>query len=409
MKLCFVVDARSPIALNWINYFIGRGDKVHLISTYPCAFVPGVTSQHLIPVLSRGVGLAGVSGSEGVRLQALKTKLRSSFVIRSLSDLRYRVGPLLLGRPAARLRRLIIDIEPDLVHAMRIPMEGLVAARAMRGLPIPLVASVWGNDFTLFAKRYKLIATATRQAMARVDALHTDCQRDMVLAEEWGFDLQRLQIVLPGSGGVRPEVFNTAGRVSRADRWSIPAGARVVVNPRGFREYVRNDVFFQAIPKVLEKIPEAIFFAPGMLGSVEAGDWVRRLDIAHAVRLLPKLEQAALAELFRCAELTVSPSEHDGTPNTLLEAMACGVFPIAGDIKPIREWICHGVNGLLHAPSDPDSLAQQIIESLFDEQLRSSAEQINNAIVRKRANYACVMARAVSFYEELLQAPVGIS
>jgi glycosyltransferase involved in cell wall biosynthesis len=395
------VDARSPIAINWIEYFIHRGDEVHLISTYPCAAISGVASQHLVSVLSRGVGLASVAGSGGGQHQALKVRLRSSRIARGLSDLRYRIGPLFLDGPAFRLSRLISKIAPDLVHAMRIPMEGLVTARAMQGLSIPLVLSVWGNDFTLFAQRYGLIATATRQALERADALHTDCQRDMCLAGAWGFDVRHPGTVLPGSGGVRSELFHPVGRGTCTGRWNIPEGARVVVNPRGFREYVRNDTFFLAIPKVLEHVPEAVFVAPGMRGICEAEDWVRRLGIVDSVRLLPKLDKATLADLFRCAELTVSPSEHDGTPNTLLEAMACGTFPISGDIESIREWIHHGENGLLHDPSDPTSLATSIIYAFSNKKLRAKAKEINSDIIKNRAEYASVMALATRFYEGL--------
>ena len=142
-----------------------------------------------------------------------------------------------------------------------------------------------------------------------------------------------------------------------------------------------------------------MFLAPGMRGNIEAENWVRRLGIAGAVRLLPKLNHAALADLFRCAELTVSPSEHDGTPNTMLEAMACGAFPIAGNIESIREWIRHGENGLLHDPGNPASLARCIIQGLTEKQLRSSAEEINTKAVKERADYDCEMKRAGEFYQ----------
>ncbi len=36
MKLCFLADARSPIAQNWIRYLLRAGHEVHLVSSYPC-------------------------------------------------------------------------------------------------------------------------------------------------------------------------------------------------------------------------------------------------------------------------------------------------------------------------------------------------------------------------------------
>ncbi len=42
-------------------------------------------------------------------------------------------------------------------------------------------------------------------------------------------------------------------------RLKNPVEEPVIINPRGFRPYVRNDVFFKAIPLVLEKQPDAKF------------------------------------------------------------------------------------------------------------------------------------------------------
>ena len=128
----------------------------------------------------------------------------------------------------------------------------------------------------------------------------------------------------------------------------------LVVNPRGFRPgSLRSDVFFQSIPLVLQHIPAAHFLCPSMAGQPEALEWVERLKIGQQVHLLPTLPQAQLWEIFLRAEVFVSPSVHDGTPISLLEAMACGCLPVVGDIESMREWITPGVNGLLADAASP--------------------------------------------------------
>ncbi len=90
--------------------------------------------------------------------------------------------------------------------------------------------------------------------------------------------------------------------------------------------------------------------------------WVQELGVAAQVELLPKQTRAQMADLFRRRAVVVSPTTHDGTPNTLLEAMACGCLPVVGDLESLREWITPGVNGLLvdlrhpagAGPGDPD-------------------------------------------------------
>ena len=110
-----------------------------------------------------------------------------------------------------------------------------------------------------------------------------------------------------------------------------------------------------------------------------------------------------MADLFRESQIVISPSMHDGTPNTLLEAMACGCLPVVGDIESLREWITPGVNGLLVDPDDPQELAQAICEGLQNPELRARAQIENARLVADRAEYGKVMGEAEKFYRELIR------
>jgi glycosyltransferase involved in cell wall biosynthesis len=109
-----------------------------------------------------------------------------------------------------------------------------------------------------------------------------------------------------------------------------------------------------------------------------------------------------MAELFRRSQVAVSPSTHDGTPNTLLEAMACGCFPVAGDLESLREWITPGANGLLVAPGDPRALADAILLALEQPAFRQRARQHNLRLISERAEYTKVMHIAEEFYRKVM-------
>jgi glycosyltransferase involved in cell wall biosynthesis len=287
---------------------------------------------------------------------------------------------------------------------MRIPFEGIVASIATPSRT-PLVVSVWGNDFTWIAQQNPLIAWQTRRTVHRTDALVCDNFRDLRLAvEAWRFDSGKLATVLPGAGGVQTSVFHPGPPPPHLfKQLNVPDGGLVVINPRGFRGYVQNEVFFQAIPLVLQQMPDAVFLCCAMQDNSIAERWVRRLNIAHAVRLLPVFPRELMASLFRLAQVSVSPSVHDGTPNSLIESMACGCFPVAGDIESVREWITDGENGLLCDPTNPDSVAQAILRALKDQGLRDNAREINLQLVSERADYDNVMLEAVKFYHRVIQ------
>jgi glycosyltransferase involved in cell wall biosynthesis len=175
-----------------------------------------------------------------------------------------------------------------------------------------------------------------------------------------------------------------------------------VINPRGLRAYVRNDTFFKAVPLVLKKNPQVRFICPTMAGAAEAERWVNELGIRHAIKLLPHQSRQEMAELFRQAQVVVSPSIHDGTPNTILEALACGCFPVVGDIEPLREWITQGKNGFLVDPTDPQALADGMITALQKTELRAQAQKLNTRLIAERAEYQNSMEKAEEFYQSFI-------
>ena len=259
---------------------------------------------------------------------------------------------------------------------------------------VPLIISIWGNDFTLHAPSTRLMSHYTRWTMQVADALHADCHRDVRLARRWGFGEEKPALVAPGNGGIRSNVFYPPEK-------SIEEP--VIINPRGFRPYVCNESFFKAIPLVLEKQPAARFIFALMAGESQAIQWVRELKIGHAVELLPPMPHSKMAEVFRRAQIVASPSIHDGTPNTLLEGIACGCFPVAGDLESIREWIATDKNGLLFDPTKPRSIADAIVSAIENKNLRQKAAGLNQDIISARAEYQQNMQRVEEFYEGVVR------
>jgi glycosyltransferase involved in cell wall biosynthesis len=408
VKLCFVVDGRSVIAKNWIRYFVDNGHEVHLISTFPCdPSNPPVASLHVASLdfsaHARAANIGGSGGGLTTHGNPFFARLRGSLLWKTLAKLRDLLNPFAVAIQQRKVRRIIRQLNPDLVHAMRIPFEGILAARALEGEQVPLLVSVWGNDFTLFAKDSPEIARLTRRAMGRADALHPDCERDLHLAREYGLDAEKPFAVLPGNGGVRTDVFQPGVLdLDLRRRWNIPPDVPVIINPRGVKPYIRTDTFFQAIPLILAERPDVFFLGAMMEGNSVAEGWISRLQIEKSIVCLPFVSHDEMAQFFRLATITISPADHDGTPNTLLEAMSCGTFPVAGNIESVREWITSGENGLLFDQSDPASLAQAVLQALRDTSLRDRAVPLNQKLIQSRADYAVSMHKANEFYHQLI-------
>ena len=187
---------------------------------------------------------------------------------------------------------------------------------------------------------------ATLRTLERADGLLADAQRDIRLGRQWGFDFDKPNLVVPGSGGLNfVELNRSLPEEEKIMDYSQLGDRPLIINPRGFRPgSVRNDIFFKAIPHILQRLPDAYFICTAMAGQPEALRWVHRLKIEKKCSAFALYHPAAVMGplqkkppfLYRSAIMTVLQI-------VLLEAMACGCFPVVGDIESLREWITPGV------------------------------------------------------------------
>ena len=396
-----VADGRSPTTRSWINTLLTLEFQVSLISTFDCPEPEDLAFFAVLPVAFSQFSSDKTSSKELPKdkkagIGRLVSRNRNFF-----QKLRYWLGPLSLSLYTRLFSLIIENIQPDIVHALRIPYEGMLALNTPEG--IPLVISTWGNDLTLHADQSPLMRKLTRKCLIRADGLLSDSQRDINLARQWGLREEIPTLHVPGSGGLDLE------RIRQADperydwaEFNLPGERPMAINSRGYRPgYVHQDIFFAAIPLVLEKVPDLVFVCPGLAGG-QAEEWVTRYKIEQNAILLPSLPQDELWALNKKCMLFISPSSHDGTPNTLIESMACGCFPVAGDIESIREWIEPGKNGLLVDPHDPSALADAIIQAVSSPDLRTQAIEINHKVVHEKAALEITRPKIKAFYDALI-------
>jgi glycosyltransferase involved in cell wall biosynthesis len=107
--------------------------------------------------------------------------------------------------------------------------------------------------------------------------------------------------------------------------------------------------------------------------------------------------------LFRRAEVSVSITDQDGTPNSLLEAMAAGAIPVCSDLPSIREWIEPSRNGFLAAFSDPQAVADALRLALgLTDAEREAIRTENGLIIGARAERRSVGKQAAEKYRALV-------
>ncbi len=85
--------------------------------------------------------------------------------------------------------------------------------------------------------------------------------------------------------------------------------------------------------------------------------------LAGRVHLLGKVPHARVESLLRAADLYVSGSLAEGSGCAVLEALACGVYPVLTDIPAFRALTGNGRAGRLWPCRDPGRLAEALISA----------------------------------------------
>ncbi|MEW6181257.1 MAG: glycosyltransferase family 4 protein [Chloroflexota bacterium] len=408
MHILLVADGRSPITLRWLESLHALGHTLSLISTFPCPPPAGLAHFEVVSVAFSALagGMASPTRPNGGGGAVPSKRRWVAGLRRILLPLRYRLAPLTLPGAVRRCRQVMKELQPDLVHALRIPFEGILACAAVG--QVPLAVSIWGNDLTLHAAATPRMAGWTRAVLQRADGIHADAARDLRLARGWGFPADRPTLLIPTSGGIDLRKMEQSLQPLPAELEArIPPHRAMIINPRGVRAYTCTAAFFQSLPLILQRNPQCVIVCPAMQGEREAEGWKQRLNLDERVVLLPPLPQAQLWGLFARSAVSVSVTSHDGTPNTLLEAMACGSFPVAGDLESLREWITPGVNGLLVESYKADAIAAAVLMALDDEDLRRRAAELNRQIIAERAEVTLMRPRLEAFYRQIVSESGG--
>lgn len=100
-----------------------------------------------------------------------------------------------------------------------------------------------------------------------------------------------------------------------------------------------------------------------------------QLGIGDAVRFLGRLDRDKVVALYHDADVALNPSLVDNMPNSVLEALACGVPVVSTDVGGVPFVVQHEKTALLVPPKDPmamkSALARVLSDSDLCERLRS--------------------------------------
>lgn len=352
MRVVYLADAPYIHTQRWVRHFVDRGWEAHVLSFRP-ATIPGATVHY-------------IDGFEAIG--------KARYVVH-----------------ARRVRSLVNELRPDLLHALHLTSYGFLAG--LSGFQ-PSIASVWGTDILEAPDLTPLHRWITKHALARAGA-----------------------------------VTATGLRLAEATLAYMPEGKPVSVIPYGI-DLAAFDPMLHERParpsRVVvgtmsrlspEKGLDHLLRAVGMLRDrgehvdvVLAGDGPSRapleslaaeLALGDRVQFVGEVAHEDVPGVLAGFDVFAMPSTWEGFGVSALEASAMMLPVVASDVHGIPNVVVDGQTGLLVPPGDAAALADAIGRLAADEELRRRMGKAGRAYVAREYRWEDNAGLMEALYTEM--------
>ena len=155
----------------------------------------------------------------------------------------------------------------------------------------------------------------------------------------------------------------------------------------------------RAFSLVKRRVPDAVLLLVGdgpMRGELETQ--TSALGIANAVKFLGWRQD--LPAVYGALDIVLLSSINEGTPVSVIEAMAAGRAVVATDVGGVRDVVESGQTGVLVPPKDPEALAEAVSQLATDAHSRSRMGQAGRQVVQTRFRVARLIENIDRLYRE---------
>lgn len=366
MKILIVAMSGSVHTARWISQLRGFGWDVHLFPSQDYGVChPDIDN---ISVHHSGYFKQKVSSTNKIAF--------FQFLHKALSFFRRNIWQVWF--PEYRkfdLIRVINNINPDIIHSMETQSAGYLvnaAERRLKKKPV-WIHTLWGSDIFLFGL-FPEHQIKIRNMLQKVNCLICESSRDIQLARDMNYsgDIIKMQ----ATGGLDLQFCDFHRR-------KIPVIDRDVILLKGYQTWAgRALVGIRALERCADVLTGYTILVYSADTTVEFALKLFSAKTGIQANIVPYVSHDKILELQAQARISLSLSISDGVPNSMLESMALGSFPIQSNTAATDDCIIDGINGLLVPPEDPEAVELAIRRALLDDEMVAHAFSYNWNIIK---------------------------
>jgi glycosyltransferase involved in cell wall biosynthesis len=327
--------------------------------------------------------------------------------IHSIPNLFWREGPIPYIWPG-ELRRVIADVQPDLIHTHENAILSRQLLRLRRELPVPLVSSCYflPRYVTHYLRWGKPLEVRIREAVWKSTIKNLN-QYDHVIFSTKSQQNSFVEhgLVAPSiaiSNGLDTTRYNDGNNgISEVEaRYRLPDAPRVLFVSRLAKDK-KIDLLIEAMPRIHAETGGHLLLAGRGDDRERLEQIVHALGLQEIVHFLGFVPEADLPAIYRASDLFAIASICEVQSIPALQAAATGLPLVAADAAALPEIVHSGVNGFLVPPEDREALSKEVIRILKNPELAAAFGRASLEISRQHAEEE-TFNQYETFYREVI-------
>jgi len=369
------------------------------ITCYPTYGGSGIVATELgLELANRGHEVHFISYSNPIRLDAGMPRIHYHEVEVSTYPL-FQYPPYCLAL-ASRMAEVAESYDLDVLHVHYAVPHSISAMLAQQMLEstrrLPFITTLHGTDITLVGvdPSYFPITKFSIERSNGISAV-SDYLRERTV-EVFGV-ANEIRVI---KNFVNCDRYKPDDEKAGASQYA-PAGEKLLLHLSNFRPVKRALDCVRILAEVRKSTPAHLLMAGDGPDRGPAEHLAREMKVEKHVSFLGK--QNHVERLIPLAHVLLMPSELESFGLVALEAMACGVVPVATNVGGVAELITDREDGFLEAVGDVAAQSARVVELLTDEELHYRMRKAGRWNASERFCAEKIIPMYEKYYEDVVK------
>jgi N-acetyl-alpha-D-glucosaminyl L-malate synthase BshA len=369
------------------------------ITCYPTYGGSGIVATELgLELATRGHEVHFISYSNPIRLDAGMPRIHYHEVEVSTYPL-FQYPPYCLAL-ASRMAEVAESYDLDVLHVHYAVPHSISAMLAQQMLEstrrLPFITTLHGTDITLVGvdPSYFPITKFSIERSNGISAV-SDYLRERTV-EVFGV-ANEIRVI---KNFVNCDRYKPDDEKAGASQYA-PAGEKLLLHLSNFRPVKRALDCVRILAEVRKSTPAHLLMAGDGPDRGPAEHLAREMKVEKHVSFLGK--QNHVERLIPLAHVLLMPSELESFGLVALEAMACGVVPVATNVGGVAELITDREDGFLEAVGDVAAQSARVVELLTDGDLHYRMRKAGRWNASERFCAEKIIPMYEKYYEDVVR------